>query len=75
MLDNGFRGITWSTSTVVDETLERARAQGLQVACLPQWYDIDVYDDLRRLAEELRSLPKDLALHTREMLANEFDGS
>jgi rSAM/selenodomain-associated transferase 1 len=65
-----FRGITWSTSTVTEETLQRAQEHGLRVSCLPRWYDVDTYRDVRRLAEELRSLPEDLARHTRAILAN-----
>jgi rSAM/selenodomain-associated transferase 1 len=65
-----FQGIAWSTPTVVAETLDRTRDQGLQVTCLPCWYDIDTYADLQRLAEELHSLPEDLARHTRALLAN-----
>jgi glycosyltransferase A (GT-A) superfamily protein (DUF2064 family) len=67
-----FQGIAWSTSTVVDETLERAHDRGLRVACLPRWYDVDVYEDLQRLIEELGSLPDDLARHTRALLVNGF---
>ena len=65
-----FQGISWSTSAVTAETLQRAEEHGLSVTLLPEWYDIDVYVDLQRLAEELRSLPDDLARHTRELLLN-----
>ncbi len=67
-----FQEITWSTSAVTTETLHRAQEHGLRVACLPHWYDVDMYVDLQRLAEELRSLPEDLARHTRAILANGF---
>ena len=50
-------------------TLQRAREQGLRVAQLPRWYDVDVYADIERLNEELRSLPDDRARHTRAFLA------
>jgi rSAM/selenodomain-associated transferase 1 len=63
-----FRGIVMSTPTVVAETLERAQEQGLRVACLPQWYDVDKAKDLQRLIEELRSQPGNLAQHTRAFL-------
>ncbi len=65
-----FRGIVMSTSTVVTETLERAREQGLRVACLPRWYDVDTYEDLERLIEELLSQPDHLAQHTRAFLSD-----
>lgn len=65
-----FRGIVMSTSSVTAETLERAREQGLRVACLPQWYDVDTPDDLERLIEELESGPDHLAQHTRAFLSD-----
>jgi len=65
-----FRGIVMSTSTVVTETLERAREQGLRVACLPGWYDVDTYEDLERLIEQLLSQPDHLAQHTRTFLSD-----
>jgi rSAM/selenodomain-associated transferase 1 len=67
-----FQEITWSTSAVTAETLQHAEEHNLSVARLPEWYDIDVYEDLQRLAEQLRSLPEDLARHTRALLANGF---
>jgi rSAM/selenodomain-associated transferase 1 len=65
-----FRGIVMSTSTVVTETLERAREQRLRVACLPHWYDVDTSEDLERLIEELCSQPDHLAQHTRAFLSH-----
>src|SRR5439155_15870223 len=44
-----FEAMAWSTSQVLPETLRRAAAKGLRVACLPTWYDIDTPDDLARL--------------------------
>jgi rSAM/selenodomain-associated transferase 1 len=67
-----FQEITWSTSAVTAETLQHAEEHNLSVARLPEWYDIDVYEDLQRLAEQLRFLPEDLARHTRALLANGF---
>ena len=52
---------------VMDRTL--TATQGLRVALLPRWYDVDVYADLLRLHEELRSLPPGRARHTRNFLA------
>ena len=65
-----FRGIVMSTSTVLAETLERAEEQGLRVACLHSWYDVDTYEDLGRLAEELASQPDHVARHTRAFLGD-----
>jgi rSAM/selenodomain-associated transferase 1 len=64
-----FRGVAMSTSTVAAQTLDRARQAGLRVACLPRWYDVDTYQDLERLVEELASRPDPLARHTRAFLS------
>jgi rSAM/selenodomain-associated transferase 1 len=64
-----FRGIVMSTPTVMAETLERAQKQGLRVACLPRWYDVDTSEELEKLIEELRSQPGHLAPHTRAFLS------
>jgi len=64
-----FRGVPMSTPQVAAETLARAREQGLRTVELPRWYDVDVYADLQRLNEELRTLPGDRARHTRAFLA------
>jgi rSAM/selenodomain-associated transferase 1 len=63
-----FRDIPMSTPQVTAETLSRAREEGLRVVQLPTWYDVDVYADLQRLDEELRSLPGDRARRTRAFL-------
>jgi hypothetical protein len=49
-----FEGITWSTEQVAEETLARAREIGLDVHRLPDWYDVDDVDALKRLDAELR---------------------
>ena len=62
--------IVMSTSTVFQETMERARRQGLRVTCLPPWYDVDTPEELRRLATEVSSLPDEVASNTRRFLLN-----
>jgi rSAM/selenodomain-associated transferase 1 len=49
-----FRGVAWSTSSVLDETLDRARASGLAVHLLPKWLDVDDGPSLMALFAELR---------------------
>jgi uncharacterized protein len=49
-----FEDIDWSTERVAEQTLQRARAIGLEVHTLPAWYDVDDADGLRRLNAELR---------------------
>ena len=44
-----FERIPWSTDAVFSMTLDRARARGLSVHVLPQWFDVDTEADLRRL--------------------------
>jgi rSAM/selenodomain-associated transferase 1 len=64
-----FQGIIMSTSTVTEETLQRAREEGLRAVCLPPWYDVDTPPDLQRLLESLREGPDGGARHTRAFLA------
>ena len=44
-----FEGIHWSTSTVLEETLERAKRIGIRVELLPKWFDLDRPEDLARI--------------------------
>ncbi len=48
-----FKNITWSTPTVMAETLVQARTHNLNVGLVPTWYDVDAKEDLYRLAAEL----------------------
>jgi hypothetical protein len=48
-----FDGIAWSTESVLDQTRERCRELGLTVELLPEIDDVDVAEDLRRLARRL----------------------
>ena len=48
-----FEDIAWSTERVFAQTLERAREIGLEVAVLPDWYDVDDGPSLNLLASEL----------------------
>ena len=41
-----FAGVSWSSETVLAESLEIARDSFLGVALLPQWYDVDRPEDL-----------------------------
>ncbi|HEU5312098.1 MAG TPA: TIGR04282 family arsenosugar biosynthesis glycosyltransferase, partial [Candidatus Eisenbacteria bacterium] len=50
--DGMFESIAWSTPTVLDSTLERARALGHSVEMLPRSYDIDDAGTLLRAARE-----------------------
>ncbi len=50
-----FSGIPWSTGRVLEETLLRARREGLRLAVYPETYDVDLGEDLDRLEEDLRA--------------------
>lgn len=48
-----FESVRWSTADVYADTLERARAAGLEVVELPLWYDVDDATTLDVLRAEL----------------------
>ena len=52
-----FDDVTWSTSTVLEITLQRARAVGLHTACVSPWFDVDTPDDVTRLRAALIENP------------------
>jgi rSAM/selenodomain-associated transferase 1 len=72
-----FDRITWSTSTVLAETIERAKEAGIEVELLPLWYDVDDAATLAILTRELlhssaptfTEIPGHPAPHTRAFLA------
>ncbi|MFN2225690.1 MAG: TIGR04282 family arsenosugar biosynthesis glycosyltransferase [Anaerolineae bacterium] len=53
-----FQGIDWSTERVIPQTLAACRRLGLAVRVLPEWYDVDVAEDLARLHRELEAAPE-----------------
>ena len=63
-----FKGITWSTSSVTQETMAAATRAGLAVSTLPVWYDADTIEDLGRMWAELEDGTVG-APRTRAMLA------
>lgn len=50
-----FDGIAWSTREVWPQTVAKLRRADIRFAILPEWYDIDTRDDLRRLERELQT--------------------
>jgi uncharacterized protein len=62
------REVPMSTPQVLRDTLALAATAGLRAALLPPWYDVDVADDLRRLAADLAASPPEGAHHTRMFL-------
>lgn len=66
-----FKGIDWSTERVFEQTRKRANELNLEVALLPNGYDVDDRASLERLSAELlgERTPADMAPRTREFLA------
>lgn len=60
-----FCDIKWSTSQVLEQSLANAGKENLRAALLPNWYDVDTALDLKRLWEEIRTLPANQLKHTR----------
>ena len=56
--ENLFNDIAWSTSSVLDETLARARQLDLRVHRVDGTYDIDVPGDIERLRGDLAGSPE-----------------
>lgn len=50
-----FKGIPWSTSRVVESTVEKVLALGLTISLIDRWYDVDTLKDLIRLKKDLES--------------------
>ena len=48
-----FANIDWSTGRVLEQTIERCRAVGVEPSLLESWADVDQPADLRRLAAAL----------------------
>lgn len=61
-------GMSWSTNSVLSETLIRSRSLGLEPELLPFWYDVDTPDVLALLKQQLRILPAHIAPCTRSAL-------
>ena len=47
-----FRGIEWSTSGVLDQTVAAALDDGVEVELVDRWYDVDDWTDLQRAAAD-----------------------
>ena len=57
--------VEMSTPRVLQETLDLAAAEGVRVALLPSWYDVDVPEDFDRVMAEV-SAGSAGGRHTRE---------
>jgi rSAM/selenodomain-associated transferase 1 len=64
-----FADIAWSTEVVAEQTRARIAALGLDIAELPQWYDVDDEPSLRRLVAEVATPADDRhAPHTARLV-------
>lgn len=48
-----FSGIDWGGARVLEQTVQRVQAAGLDLHLLPPWYDVDAPDDLQTLRGHL----------------------
>jgi rSAM/selenodomain-associated transferase 1 len=62
------RDVQMSTPHVLRDTLEAARREGVAVALLPTWYDVDTCAELERLEQEVRRTSGWFASETRAFL-------
>lgn len=62
------REVRMSTPQVTADTLALAQAEGLSVALLPTWYDVDDAESLARLRDELATAAANLAPYTQAFL-------
>ena len=69
-----FEGMRWSTPTVLEETLRRARVLGLSSTRLDAWYDVDTAADLARLQADLAARSDGGPRHTRRFVLERLAG-
>lgn len=55
MLPDVFDGVEWSGPDVFARVQANARARGISVGVLPQWWDVDDAEDLRRVLGDQQS--------------------
>jgi rSAM/selenodomain-associated transferase 1 len=67
-----FDDMAWSSPHVLPETIRRAEAKRLKVACLPAWYDVDTPEDLQRLRFFFQTEDGTSGQHTKRFLV-EYD--
>ena len=63
------REVRMSTPHVLRDTLDLAQQDGLRVALLPSWYDVDTAQELERLRADLEAHANGTAPHTRAFLS------
>ena len=71
LLSSPFSGMEWGGPSVFQNTLRILRDHDLKVHVLPQWRDVDEYEDLSALFDRLKGLP-DGTLATIDFLRQRF---
>ena len=66
-----FKGITWSTSSVFQQTIEKFSRLKKSISMLPEWIDIDDHNDLKQFYER-NSDGTGAALYTMKYLTEMF---
>jgi rSAM/selenodomain-associated transferase 1 len=54
-LPSVFDGISWSSSTVYQETMTKIKTAGRSLSLLPAWSDVDIISDLKNLVRRNRN--------------------
>ena len=67
-----FQGVDWSTSLVLDQTLQKARKLNKKAFLLGKREDIDTVIHLKKLSESMKN--RSFAHHTQRFLNNSFRG-
>jgi uncharacterized protein len=62
-----FEEMNYSHENVLEDTLDRLDETDADITLLPEWYDIDVPQDLIRLEQDLQNTDEPL-IHTRKMM-------
>ena len=48
-----FAQVDWGSALVLTQTQARAKALGMPLSLLPEWYDVDTPEDLKRLQQQM----------------------
>jgi len=62
-IPEAFEGISWSTASVLEETLTRIGSINQQIHSLPEWADVDTIGDLQKFFLKHKNNPS-MNLHT-----------
>ena len=72
--DGLFNRIRWGSELVLTDTLRAAESLAIDVHLIAGTYDIDTFDDLRRLERDLETMPATIAPNVRRWFADQKTG-